>query len=264
MPTHPEDGLTETERYRFDRQGYLVIEDVLDGSELDALNGLIDNQDLPEPTIERGNGRRFDDFLEWGQPFRDLLDHDRILPVLGELLGDGFRFDHYYGIYLREGAEPLVLHGGGEPYDPDQFYRYQNGEMFNGLTVVTWNLRDTGPESGGFCCIPGSHKSNYQTPEWISEAVEDASSPDELPPEVVVPEAPAGSVSIFTEALTHGTAPWVADHQRRSLLYKYSPGYQSWSENYPEPPAGVEFTSRQERLFEPPHVSGRSPVVEDD
>jgi ectoine hydroxylase-related dioxygenase (phytanoyl-CoA dioxygenase family) len=263
MPTHPEDGLTETEQYRFDRQGYLVIEDVLDESELAALNDHVDDQNLPEPTLEPGSGRRFGDFLEWGQPFRDLLDHDRLLPVLTDLLGDGFRLDHYYGIYLRDGADPLGLHGGGEPYDPDEFYHHQNGEMFNGLTVVTWNLRDTGPDSGGFCCIPGSHKANYPTPEWIGEAVAEASSPADLPPEVVVPEAPAGSVSVFTEALTHGTAPWVADHQRRSLLYKYSPGYQSWSQNYPEPPEGIEFTPRQEKLFEPPHVPDRPSFAED-
>lgn len=86
-------GLDESERYRFDNQGYLVIEDVLGESELDALNRLIDRQDLPAPSAETGNARRFGDFLSWGEPFRDLLDHDRIAPVLGELLGDGFRLD---------------------------------------------------------------------------------------------------------------------------------------------------------------------------
>jgi hypothetical protein len=33
----------------------------------------------------------------------------------------------------------------------------------------------------------------------------------------------AGDVVIFTEALTHGTMPWTADVQRRSVLFRYSP-----------------------------------------
>ena len=32
----------------------------------------------------------------------------------------------------------------------------------------------------------------------------------------------AGDVVLFAEATTHGTLPWRADHQRRSLLYKYT------------------------------------------
>lgn len=251
------DGLDESERYRFDNQGYLIIEDVLGESELDALNRLIDRQDLPAPSAETGNARRFGDFLSWGEPFRDLLDHDRIVPVLGELLGDGFRLDHYYGIYLGAGAEPLGLHGGGTPYDSSEYFHHRGDDLYSGLTVVSWNLTDTGPDSGGFCCIPGSHKANYACPEEIRDAQAGADSPDGLPDQVVVPEAPAGSVVIFTEALTHGTAPWVAEHRRRTLLYKYSPGQQSWAGNYPDPPDGVELTARQETLFEPPYVHDR-------
>jgi ectoine hydroxylase-related dioxygenase (phytanoyl-CoA dioxygenase family) len=249
--------MTETERYRFDRQGYLVVEDAIDADTVSELNRLIDERDPPEPTLDPGSGRRLNGFLEWGQPFCDLLDHDRILPILGELLGDGFRLDHYYGIYLRKGAEPLGLHGGGTPFEPEEFYHVHDGDLYSGLVVVTWNLRDSGPASGGFCCIPGSHKANYETPDWLAEAVGEADHPDDLPPDVVVPDAPAGSLSIFTEALTHGTAPWVADHQRRSLLYKYSPGHESWVDSYPTPPETVDLTARQEKLFEPPYVPDR-------
>ena len=35
---------------------------------------------------------------------------------------------------------------------------------------------------------------------------------------VVIPEIPAGSVVLFSEAVMHGTAPWRAD-ERRTLLY---------------------------------------------
>jgi hypothetical protein len=241
--------MDDLQKYLFDLQGYLVLEDVLTPDEVSVLQRLIDGQSLPGPGLESSKGR-FGRFLGWGQPFCDLLDHSAIMPVLKFLLGDGFRLDHYYGIYLREGTGPLPLHGGNTPYDPPEYYHFRNGQMYNGLTVVAWNLTDTGPAHGGFCCIPGSHKSNYPCPPTIRSAHVEA-------PCVVVPEARAGSVVIFTEALTHGTAPWKSPQQRRSLLFKYSPAQQSWSKRHLQPPEGVELTPRQKLLFEPPYFHAR-------
>ena len=48
-------------------------------------------------------------------------------------------------------------------------------------------------------------------------------------PFVVVPEVPAGSAILFTEALTHGTAAWQGPHERRSLLYKYCVSHIAWT-----------------------------------
>jgi ectoine hydroxylase-related dioxygenase (phytanoyl-CoA dioxygenase family) len=163
--------------------------------------------------------------------------------------------DHYYGIYLREGAGPLTLHGGNTPYDPPEYYHFRNGRMYNGLVVVAWNLTDTGPGLGGFCCIPGSHKANYPLPAAIAQDHYQANC-------VVIPEAKAGSLLIFTEALTHGTTPWWGKHQRRSLLYKYSPGQQSWAREYLKPPEGLELTPRQRLLFEPPYFYPRASLFE--
>lgn len=243
--------MTEVEQYLFDLQGYLIVEDVLEAEAVAELNRLIDAQALGAD-VEQARGRLHSGgFLTWGQPFVDLLDHERVMPLLKVILGDGFRLDHYYAIYLEAGAERLGLHGGNTPYDPPEYYHFRNGHMYNGLTVVAWNLADTGPTQGGFCCIPGSHKVNYPCPQEIREAHVEAGC-------VVVPEAKAGSVVIFTEALTHGTAPWRAAHQRRSLLFKYSPGQQSWSKNHIEPPDGVALTERQALLFEPPYFHARA------
>ena len=248
--------MTEVEQYLFDLQGYLIVEDVLDAEAVAELNRLIDAQEMGAD-VEQAQGRlHTGGFLTWGRPFVDLLDHERIMPLLKVILGDGFRLDHYYAIYLEAGAERLGLHGGNTPYDPPEYYHFRNGQMYNGLTVVSWNLADTGPKQGGFCCIPGSHKVNYPCPQEIREAHVEAGC-------VVVPEAKAGSVVIFTEALTHGTAPWQAVHQRRSLLFKYSPGQQSWSKGHIKPPDGVALTGRQALLFEPPYFHARASLFEE-
>jgi hypothetical protein len=34
---------------------------------------------------------------------------------------------------------------------------------------------------------------------------------------------------IFAEATTHGSLPWTAQHDRRALLYKFSPGNSAYS-----------------------------------
>jgi hypothetical protein len=34
----------------------------------------------------------------------------------------------------------------------------QDGLFYNGLVCVTFELRDTRVNGGGFCCVPGSHQ----------------------------------------------------------------------------------------------------------
>jgi len=240
--------MTEVEKYLFDLRGYIVIDDLLSADEVSEINRLIDEN---HPGVNEDSRKKHSGgFLSWGQALVDLIDHEAIMPRLKFILGDGFRMDHYYAIYMEKDGAPSRLHGANTPYDPPEYYHYREGRMYNGLTVVTFNLSDGGPQHGGFCCIPGSHKSNYRCPPEIREAHTDTDC-------VVVPEAKAGSVSIFTEATTHGTAAWTAEHERRSLLFKYSPAQQSWSTKHIQPPEGVTLTPRQELLFEPPYFSGR-------
>ncbi|MGH2355875.1 MAG: phytanoyl-CoA dioxygenase family protein [Chloroflexota bacterium] len=250
--------MNDEERYLFDLQGFLVLPGVLPLGEVQALNDLIDQQGLPDPG-EDVRSQRFGGFLRWGQPFRDLLDHPRTLPYLKELLDPGVRLDHCYGIYMRQGSSGLSLHGGGTPYDRPEYYHFRNGQMYNGLTVVTWALVDVPPGQGGFACIPGSHKANYPCPRPIRAF-------ERNPGCVIQVPMRAGDVLIFTEALTHGTQPWTAPHHRRALLYKYAPGHMAWGSGYANWPAELkeQLTPDQRLLLEPPYHSRRKNVGEPD
>lgn len=240
-------------QYLFDVQGYLVIENALSAEEVATLNQLMDEQALPIPgKVQRfGSAPDGPGFLDWGQPFCDLLDHPKIMPILRFRLGDAFRLDRIYGMYMREGMKRGRLHadyGATAPKSgakPGEYYPFRDNQIYNGFIVVTWNLADTGPGLGGFCCIPGSHKSNFKLPQQIDEAPEDL-------PCVIIPEAPAGSVILFTEALTHGTAAWEAPHERRSLLYKYCVSHTAWTSQRVQQPPSVELTPRQQILFREP------------
>ncbi len=132
--------------------------------------------------------------------------------------------------------------------------------MHNGLTVVAWQLADVNPGEGGLCLIPGSHKGNYACPQEIRkwEAHRD-----------IVRQVPgkAGDVVIFTEAVTHGTLPWTAAHQRRSVLFRMSPGNLAYATGYNPWPEAVldEMTPEQRAVLEPPyHTRLNRPVLDDE
>lgn len=247
------------ELYLFDLMGYLVVESVLTEQALVSLNEIFTQRQQAEADPNackwrlgcREIGGSGSDLLEWGEPYLQLLNHPRLMPYLQTLLGDRLRLDHTYAEYMRQGAQGLYLHGGATPYDPAQYYLCQNGRMYNGLVAVVWALEDVPPGAGGFCCIPGSHKSQFFCPEAVR-------SLDPLSPWIQQVPVKAGSVILFTEALTHGALPWVANSERRSLFYKYSPGHLSWAKRYYANHAGLGLMGQQ--LLEPPYVQQRTAI----
>jgi hypothetical protein len=240
--------MTDAERFRFDLQGFLVRRGALSAGDVAALNVAIDVLHVPPPGADIGS-QRFSGFLPVARRFRDLMDHPAVLDVVRETCGPNVRLDHVYGIVMAKGTSGLSLHGGGTPFDPAQHYRTDSGRICTGLMAVQWALVDHPPGSGGFVCVPGSHKSAFPLPPTFDRELA-----------VHVPLA-AGDVVIFTEALTHGTLPWQGDRQRRTLLYKYSPGNSAYSQA-PWPPELVEAcTERQRLLLQPPSVGGHRPVV---
>ncbi len=243
----------QMQQYLFDLQGYLVIENVLSPEQIATFNQLIDQQELPAPgKIQRfGSAPEGSGFLQWGKPFCDLLTHQKIMPILRFRLGDCFRLDRLYGIYMREGMPAGRLHadyGATSPTAgsrPGEYYPFRDNQISSGFVVVAWNLSATGPDFGGFCCIAGSHKSHFKLPQQIYDAPNKVKC-------VVIPNAPAGSVILFTEALTHGTTAWLGKHERRSLLYKYCVSQMAWTSRRVVPPENVELTPRQQILFGEP------------
>ncbi len=241
--------MDDKEAFLFDLQGFLVVPRALEATQVIELNHILDNkiaQDCPADM----DHHRFGGQLDWGKAYRALLDNPLITPYLEALLGPRFRLDHVYLDLIRTGKGPIGtwLHGGSTPFDPAQYYHFRNGRMYNGLTVVAYNLMDVGPEDGGFGCVPGSHKSNFAFPaDWrdMSEG---------LKPCMARVTGPAGSAVIFTEALTHGTLPWTGKGERRTLFFKFSPHPLSWAAGYFDATAYPELTERQREILEAPNA----------
>ena len=118
--------MTGEERFKVDLEGYLVIKNVLTEDEVAEMNAFIDNGEM--------NGRP----SLWGERFKNLIDHPKILPYLIELLGPHVRLDHDYAILMDAGDKRGGLHGGEDGGRAggnvgDHWYKYRDGVMRNGL-----------------------------------------------------------------------------------------------------------------------------------
>ena len=267
--------MDENEQYLFDINGYLHLKGVLSPEEVARCNAAIDHHhsqatnnkhlDAPADAALGGTTGRLDlgNFIGWGspwrEPFRELMVHPRIVGILNHILGKGFRLDHGMGlIMMQKGAEGLTLHGSSGPgWDPHQYYVVRNGKMHCGLTVVAWQFADVHPGDGGLALIPGSHKGNFACPAGIRSGEEHAEAVKQV-------TCLSGDCVIFTEATTHGTLPWTAEHERRQLIVRYTPGNTSYAsvggEAWP-----VEYTDgmtdAQLVLMEPPYHSSRVDIA---
>lgn len=229
--------MTEREKYYWDLTGFVVLRGVLSPDEVAAANDAIDaySRQLLEAGVGdevQGKQAVFDGvvvrttnayphFLKipapMSTPFRSMLVHPRVVAALREMCGPGFRLDHGPELIGHtKGVKGLRLHGSGERHKPYVAYHHQNGRSTCGGVTVSWQFADAGPGDGGFAYVSGSHKSRYRMPDDLKHFRDHRFA-------VRQAEVKAGDVLFFMDgAQTHGTIPWQAAHQRRSVLYKYT------------------------------------------
>mmetsp|Transcript_25187 Transcript_25187/g.42172 ORF Transcript_25187/g.42172 Transcript_25187/m.42172 type:complete len:354 (-) Transcript_25187:97-1158(-) len=262
------------EKFLFDTNGYIIVKGVLSPEEVRAANSAIDvheshfkerkgklrNTADGTPLAGDGSTGRFDcgGFLEWERPhstvFRSLLAHQRLLPYLHELCGEGYRLDHSPLLFKqRKGSEGFSLHGGPltetGAWNPNLQYFYNHGRMYNTLLAVSVALTDTHQGDGGFCIVKGSHKSNFPCPPDMVNGLKHMEH-------AYQPVVAAGDVVIFTESTFHGTLPWAAEAERRVGLFRFSPATIGYGRAYyPTWPSKMyeEITPEQRAVLEPPY-----------
>lgn len=273
--------MNENEKYLFDLRGYIVIKDVLTTSQIEDLRTRLENQRQTNPHPILGSDRTIlgsesdpawsaKSLIEMGGTYIELIDLPAIKPYLTTLVGDHYRLDHDY--IKIDGAmknKTLYLHGGGQgaggakdlvgPTDGGQcFYRYNNGNFYNGLVAVAFELDDVKAGDGGFACIPGSHKSNLGLPdEWRV-----ANTQEDMPDILDRVAASAGDAIIFTEACSHGTVPWQGQNERRTVFYKYCPHAVAWSPCYYNADNFEGLNQAQRKILMPPSAYGPHDATE--
>ena len=259
-------GLTEEQRYLFDTFGYLVIPAALSSKQVAEIRDTLRNPTEQFDPVAQDAGP-----LHWGKVWRDVLDLPTVTPILEEIIGNHgirkgrkaagmpylptFRLDHInVHTHVQNGFAGGILHGGWKSTGGNQYSSYHNGQFYNGLVSVSYELYDTHSNDGGFGCIPGSHKSNIPVPQsWRDMSKGVASCVRRIP-------ANAGDAILFTEALTHGTLPWSVEATRQTVFYKYSPNGSTWSGDFFDPDAFRKYADIDDRklaLLEPPNARYR-------
>lgn len=246
--------VSELDKFLFDLRGYLVLRRVIDRDVAHAMGAKVDEWGLAQSSEEERG--KIEAVFDWGQAFLDLIDHERTLPYLTEFVDPAPRLDNGYALFMIPGDRGLELHGGvadgKAPWIPTSttWYAVDGARITSGLTKVLWVLNDSPAGSGGFCCIPGSHKGRFAPPSDDCEAEVAAGRAVEM-------EVSAGDAIIHTEALVHGAMPWRGPGNRRVLVYKYVPGYVRYLGQDWLPDDLAKLTDRQRQLVQPPYVRDR-------
>ncbi|KAG8466732.1 hypothetical protein KFE25_008111 [Diacronema lutheri] len=281
MSAAPPPAMSAHEKFLFDLNGYIVVRDVFSADEVAAANAAIDAhagklcareaaalRNTLDGSPHSASGPRLDmgGFLGWPKPhcdvFRSVLAHPRLVPYINELCGEGYRLDHQPLIVAQnKGSEGFSLHGGpisgddGQPkpkFNSELQYRSVNGELWTSLLAVSVHLVDHGPGDGGFCIVRGSHKLNFPVPVDVANGLAPG-----FEEHLHHPVTKAGDVVIWSEATVHGATPWLAERQRRFVLYRFSPANMGYGRGYTELPSNFYdgMTPLQLAVVQPPYAT---------
>ena len=256
--------MTPEERYLFDLQGYLLVQQVLSVEMLGRLNTTINEMEfLTDAEVEAmgiprrptesdtyaragvSSGRLGDytcDILKHGGVFEELIDWPPILSRVDAMIGDPYCLDAAILMSRHRGGAFRFHHGYAEllPYSE---YACSEGDFSCVSVKISYVLTDVGVEDGCFAVLPGSNKSNFQNP-LVGQI------PDPDHPLVKPIPCRAGDAIIFSEDLSHGAVQNRGCRTRRTLFYSYAPVFHcSWEAMAETAPGFQErATSRQREL----------------
>jgi Phytanoyl-CoA dioxygenase (PhyH) len=284
--------MTDEQKYLFDLNGFLVVPSVLSPDEVQQANHAIDlhankfierqDSDLrnaaPDtPMYGKGPGRKdLGGVLEWGddsEMFRRILDHPKLVPLFHAILGKGYRMDHLPFVLSQDyGAEGFALHGGtvdceSGVYNPHLAYTCFQSQIHCALLGCNVMLTDHNESDGGFCVVPGSHKSNFRMPPAMIHG-------QQYREFIRQPITKAGDVVLFSEGTVHGALPWTSkDRSRRSCLYRFAPATHAYGRSYfghekggwPDAIYHPALSESQRAVLEPPYANRLDrPNIQDD
>ena len=245
--------MNNSQKYLFDLQGFLVIEDVLTDAQCDEAIDKIKQhmkpmEKTPNGYDSNGTWHHAPNLWEAGEPFLSLIDNPKVTDVLSEIISPTLRCESSYSFVRYKDCPVFEMHGGNRGGRVNFRYDARNGQIFTGLTVISYNLQDVAPEDGGFSAIPGSHKADFQLSEEERKELFAFGGPL-----VRTIPAPRGSAVIFTETLAHGAASWQReDEPRYGLFYKYNDRaaiYHEQSNRRPSDDALTMMTDAQRYYF---------------
>lgn len=211
--------LTDDERREFEETGMFMVEDALSPQQVESLTTAVDR--IYERKVAEGMPRNeklfYGNFIPDSPLFLDLVDYEKILPKVWDILG--------WNIYLYH-AHLIVTPPSGEPANNKTFGWHQDSGRTNvemeshprpRLSLkVAYFLSDTSePNRGNFWVVPGSH---------LWDTLEKPASGEGQPEGAIPVLAKPGTAVFFDRRLWHAGTPNWSDITRKVLFYGY--GYR--------------------------------------
>ena len=216
---------TPAERFFFDNNGYLVLEEFLDADHvkalIDALERVIprrrtlQEQGIPHTGMTQIKGEkstRIFYILDEDPLLLEMLDWPPIWPYVTGLLNA--LPHHHASDALIEYTSDLKGRGTGWHIDGhDEGYRNLGPQIPLLQLKIGYYLSDmTQPGQGNLCIVPGSHKAAYEPEQEDLKQRGKAVGIEEIC-------APAGSAILFHNALWHSGGPFTREDGLRCMLY---------------------------------------------
>lgn len=271
-------SITPLEEYLFDLRGYLVLKGALASEELIALNAKLDAFSTREIGQWHGwvhthsfagkDGTNFQQIYEAGPAFEALIDHPAWIEKVKTFVGGEGSFDWTHGSVfidenfanLRGPGEAIGMHSGGHTGVKRTQYRFHNGTFQCGQINLLMALNDIGPGDGATMVIPGSHKANFEHPDFEKHRMKpgETTSLNGVEGAVEV-HLKAGDALLFVDAISHGSAQRLNPGLRRIVVYRYGPSWGFFRHPYRPSPELLARLTPERRAIVWPHEHKLAP-----
>jgi len=214
QPASAHQDLSRAERYRKD--GYLVINDLIDASEIAQLSKAVEMNADTRCYREAEGTIHLLGITERHPAFLALARHPRILTILEELIGPDIVLNH-----SKLAAKPLQAGQGEFPWHQDgAYYPHTNADVPSVMVM----LDDSTPDNGCMYMVRGSHRLGYLNHEdaegYFSGMCQDRVW-ERVPEDVVAITPRAGGISIHSPFMLHYSPVNHSGAPRRGLTFAY-------------------------------------------
>lgn len=166
--------------------------------------------------------------LHLGRVFWEMMTRPVMLELSDKFAGPWFRVDHAFGVTSNNA--PAQLHGGPQACQYASLYTPLAHGSRTGIGRLNFGfcLEGQNSETGGFCYVPGSHKST--DPRGGQQILQEVYGGKFDHPSLVVPTLQPGDLMLFAEALVHGDSGWKLPptQHRMQIYYMVTPGFMCW------------------------------------
>ncbi|MEO7729844.1 MAG: phytanoyl-CoA dioxygenase family protein [Kofleriaceae bacterium] len=203
---------------RMKRDGYTIVEAVLDAAEVAALRDDVWRLEAalaiqPASNVFEGvRTTRIYNLLAHGASYQPVAVHDRVLPIVEGVLDRGCLASSLSSIAIGPGEAAQPLHAD------DQLIPLPKPHP-SIICNTMWALTDFTIENGATRFVPGSHRAE-RSPMPFGEQVETRAA-----------EMPAGSVLVFDGSIWHGGGANQTTERRLGLAMNYCAGFLRQQEN---------------------------------